>query len=173
MNTIIQNLKDETKKAENSFAEMMNSNSTNKLAAMKNLEAMKQIYNILDNQCAKIRPYKQRTASPKAVFIGDDRIEVKTNKNVVETICKHIVTNHYKELCSNLSKMKSSVTGKCFVSKNESEIENPTAIKVGRKTVYIDVYRMMTNNMMLFKKMLSILNIDNIRIENINNTATA
>jgi hypothetical protein len=173
MNTIIQNLKDEAKKAELSFAEMLNSNSTNKQAAMKNMEAMKQIYGILDSQCAKVRNYKQRSASPKVVFIGDERVEVKTNKAVVETICKYIVTNHYKELSANITKMKSSVTGKLFISKNADDIENPTEIKVGRKIVYIDAYRMMTNNMMLFKKMLSVLNIDNIRIENAENTAIA
>lgn len=173
MNTIIQNLKDETKRAENSFAEMINSNSVNKQAAMKNMEAMKQIYGILDSQCAKVRNYKQRSTSPKAIFIGDERIEVKTNKNVIETIVKYVVTNHYKELCTNLDKMKSSVTGKAFISKKADDIENPTEIKVGRKLIYIDSYRMMTNNMMLFKKMMSILNIDNIRIENIENTAIA
>ncbi len=172
MNNIIQTLKDETRKAEMSFVSMIDSNPNFRVAAEKNIEAMKQIYNILDNQCAKVKNSSKRSGS-KTIFIGDDRIDVKTNKDVVETISQYIVANHYKDLCAKMSQMISSVTGKAFVSKNADDIENPTVIKVGRKTIYVDVYRMMTNNMMLFKKMLNILDLNNIRIENNVNAAIA
>lgn len=168
MNTIIQNLKNETKLAQESFANIASTDNVNCHAAQINMEVMKEIYKILDTQCAKIKP-KRDVTSRKVVFIGDEQIDAKSSKQAVEIVCRHLITNHYKEFCSNLDKMKSSVTGKKFASKDPNEIEenNRTEIKVGRKVIYIDPYRMTTNNMMLFKKMMSLLPTNDVRIENI------
>ena len=132
------------------------------------VEAMKEIYKILDTQCVKIKP-KRDTTSRKIVFIGDEQIDAKSSKHAIEIVCRHLIANHYKEFCSNLDKMKSSVTGKKFASKNPDDIDvdNRIEIKVGRKTIYIDSYRMTTNNMMLFKKMMNLLQTNDVRIESV------
>lgn len=142
-------------------------------ATMHNIDIVKQVYDILgqDNTATTETQdtNKQSSTNEEPLTMNSDlrnkRIEnmtinnetypIKSYKDIAVGIGSHLLKNSYPALQANENKFVSSVTGKSFASTKKSNVscENPTEIKSGKKSFYVDTTRALANNMTLLKKM--------------------
>ena len=164
MNTILNNLKTEMKSAQNTIYAIANSipttDATKQYDAMKKISAINHAYLILDSETTNRTTHHNRPKNKTAIVNGE-KFNVSGVKDAVNIACKSMLKNNYTTIKANNDKFKSSVTGNYFASLNRDDIncESPTEVKVGNKTMYYDADKMTTNNLMLFKKMLNVVNL--------------
>lgn len=167
MQQTLQTLKTEMKTAENKLRNIAHSipttNANEHAEILKKITAINHAYLIVSSECSeKKRPSRtknQRTS--KTIIINGTEATAKTRKEALQMACRKIVQHNYKDIKANNDKFVSSVTGKHFASINKDDVacDNPTEIKSGKKTFYYDPTKILTNDMMLFKKMLKTLNL--------------
>lgn len=166
MNTIIQNVRDEINKAENQLVTMATeciangtTNNSHYNCVVANIAALSQMENMLKTEKTKDekKPVTKSDKIKTSLVINGKPITCIQNKDVVINVCKHIVRHNFKQLNAIESKLISEITGKNFAS--NSEQENFIKITSGKKNFYFDTKKMISNNFMLLKKMLKLLEI--------------
>lgn len=149
---------------------------------MKNISIVKQIREILGS-CEIPTPEEPKQEemltmnsdlrNKKIAFmtIDSNTYNIKSLKDIATGISDHLLKNNYQSLLSNETEFKTSNTGKMFAStkRDNIECENPTEIKHGRKSFYIDTNRVLANNMNLLKKMTvaSGLNLNEVKFSTV------
>ena len=165
MNTILNNLKNEMKSAQNNIYAIANSipttDATKQYDAMKKISAINHAYLILDSETKHTTTKHHSRPKNKVAIIDGQEVSVSGVKDAVNLACKSMLKNNYKTIKANNDKFTSSVTGNHFASLNKEDLncDNPIEVKVGNKAFYYDADKMTTNNLMLFKKMLNTVNL--------------
>jgi hypothetical protein len=165
MNKLFNELKTEMKTYEKKLQNIAHSIPTENMSqhedAMRKLAALNHAYIILESETTKEnKPRKPQHRISTAVVNGVEH-QVSGRKAAIHTVCQSLVKNNYKDLKANNDKFVSAVTGDHFASikKDDLKCDDPIAIKHGKKQFYYDSQRMLTNNGMLFNKMLNIMNV--------------
>lgn len=166
MNTVIQNVRNEINKAESQLVTMATeciangaTNNSHYNYVVANIAALSQMENMLKME--KVKNTKETTTKSDGIktslTINGKAVNCVQNKDVVINVCKHVVRHNFKQLTAIEDKLISEVTGKHFASNNEQE--NFVKVTSGKKDFYFDTKKMISNNFMLLKKMLKLLNI--------------
>ena len=177
MNTVIQNIKNEINKAETELitmaTECINNGNTNGSyynCVVTNIAALSQMGGMLKTE----KKTGKRTEKPTKNTSKEERIktsltidgkpvECVQNKDIIMNVCKYVTRHNFKQLNAIEDKLISEVTGKNFACTTEQDGFTP--ISSGKKTFYFDTKKMMSNNFMLLKKMIRLLDIPETAIQ--------
>ena len=167
MNTVIQNIKNEINKAETQLINMAtecistgNTNNPNYNYVVTNIATLAQMSGMLKTERVKEELDKPRRNNEKlktSLFINGKNIDCPQNKDIVLNVCQYVARHNYKQLNLIQDKLISESTGKNFVCTTEQD--GFTKIASGKKELYCDTKKMISNDFMLLKKMIRLLEI--------------